>query len=525
MRWFSVFCLMVIAIGCELPLFAGYVAVERLWQTDFSTHDVAKYAIPADVYDAHGGVSGDGALVFRLTKPGDRKIVVRTGVKLSGLLQVEAVVKGTDVTRGPNHWNGPKVMYPYRRANGTTDNPQLKGVYGTYDWRTSRALVAFPEQGNDLSLVLGLEACTGEFQIDSITVSRVVEKADDPADCEVPVDPTLPRGKFLGRRNPDALRGVMSGGDMSEAAVNELAEWNVKLVRLQIAGLKDAGTPEGYRAALARQLVAKHEIVDRLWKKGIRVVLDLHQGPGCAQNKILQNRLPADYDSADLCRAWEMIATSFKGHPAIWGYDILNEPICPEATWKRLCRDVMAAVRKIDPDTPFVMSIPDQRPFDYYIPNEKVIYSPHYYSPHALTHQGVINDGILHWRYPGVIEGERWCRETIRRHLKPVIDFQLRHPDARIYIGEFSCIAWVVGDGDYVRDCISVFEEYGWDWTYHAYREWPGWDVDYDAVRENESKLYKPEHPSARKQALLEGLSFSVEKILPSPPVCGIMGI
>ena len=28
-------------------------------------------------------------------------------------------------------------------------------------------------------------------------------------------------------RNPDALRGVMSGGDMSEAAVNELADWNV----------------------------------------------------------------------------------------------------------------------------------------------------------------------------------------------------------------------------------------------------------------------------------------------------------
>ena len=105
----------------------------------------------------------------------------------------------------------------------------------------------------------------------------------------------------------------------------------------------------------------------------------------------------------------------------------------------------------------------------------------------------------------------RWNREAIRQHLKPVIDFQLKHPDARIYVGEFSCIAWVVGDGEYVRDCISVFEEYGWDWTYHAYREWPGWNVDYDAVKENETKLYKPEHPSARKQALLDGLAAGSE--------------
>ena len=196
--------LCVVLMGGVLPLFAGYVATERLWHTDFSADDVAKYAIPADVVDAHGGVSGDGALVFRLAKSGDRKIVVRTGVKLSGLFQVEAVVKGKDVTRGPNHWNGPKVMYPYRRANGTMDNPQLKGVYGTYDWQTSRAIVGFPAQGSDLALVLGLEACSGEFQIDSITVSRMVETEDDPADCEVPVDPSLPRGKFLGRHNPDA---------------------------------------------------------------------------------------------------------------------------------------------------------------------------------------------------------------------------------------------------------------------------------------------------------------------------------
>ena len=27
---------------------------------------------------------------------------------------------------------------------------------------------------------------------------------------------------------------------------------------------------------------------------------------------------------------------------------------------------------------------------------------------------------------------------------------------------------------------ISINEAYGWDWTYHAYREWQGWSVEYD---------------------------------------------
>ena len=25
---------------------------------------------------------------------------------------------------------------------------------------------------------------------------------------------------------------------------------------------------------------------------------------------------------------------------------------------------------------------------------------------------------------------------------------------------------------------ISIFEKYGWDWTFHAFREWDGWDAE-----------------------------------------------
>lgn len=34
-----------------------------------------------------------------------------------------------------------------------------------------------------------------------------------------------------------------------------------------------------------------------------------------------------------------------------------------------------------------------------------------------------------------------------------------------------------------LADLISIFNEYGWDWTYHAFREWPGWSVEHKGRR------------------------------------------
>ena len=86
-------------------------------------------------------------------------------------------------------------------------------------------------------------------------------------------------------------------------------------------------------------------------------------------------------------------------------------------------------------------------------------------------------------------------------------DFQLRH-NARIYVGEFSAIAWAPGAADYIRDCIDVFEEYGWDWTYHAFREWDGWSVEHEGMPGRLS----PSKGNDRKDALLEAFRRGVEK-------------
>ena len=99
------------------------------------------------------------------------------------------------------------------------------------------------------------------------------------------------------------------------------------------------------------------------------------------------------------------------------------------------------------------------------------------YRPHAYTHQGV-HGTKERWAYPGVINGRHYDKEALRRELQPVRDFQLAY-NVPIYIGEFSAIRWGQGAARYLQDVTEIFEEYGWDWSYHAFREWSGWSLEH----------------------------------------------
>ncbi|NLE54436.1 MAG: glycoside hydrolase, partial [Lentisphaerae bacterium] len=51
-------------------------------------------------------------------------------------------------------------------------------------------------------------------------------------------------------------------------------------------------------------------------------------------------------------------------------------------------------------------------------------------------------------------------------------------------------------------DCIAIFEEYGWDWTYHAFRESPIWSVEMTGTVD---KAVPATADTPRKRVLLEG--------------------
>ena len=112
------------------------------------------------------------------------------------------------------------------------------------------------------------------------------------------------------------------------------------------------------------------------------------------------------------------------------------------------------------------------------------------------------------------LTGETWNKDWLRKAVQPIRDFQLRHR-CRIYVGEFSAAAWAPGAENYLRDAISLFEEYGWDWTYHAFRESPIWDVDMvpsaGVAKPSSKDMVPASGDTPRKKALLDGFAGRIQ--------------
>ena len=177
-------------------------------------------------------------------------------------------------------------------------------------------------------------------------------------------------------------------------------------------------------------------------------------------------------DQQLLVDIWREIAAKYGKEPVIWGYDLLNEPRDENYVyktdggldWNRLAARIAAAIREVDPETPIIVESTDwggPEGFRTLVPinQPNMIYSFHFYYPNTFTHQGVVGkpDGVL---YPGHIAGEEWNREKLKQIMQPVIDFQ-----------------------------ISIFEENGWDWTYHAYREYNGWDAEIGSDKNDRTRI------------------------------------
>ena len=132
---------------------------------------------------------------------------------------------------------------------------------------------------------------------------------------------------------------------------------------------------------------------------------------------------------------------------------------------------------------------------------DNVIYQAHMYIPHEFTHQGVGGRKWDRCAYPDEKKG--WNRAWLRRQIEPVVAFGKRH-GARIYFGEFSAIAWADGADRYIADVASIFEEFGFDWTYHAFREWRGWSVEHECDRPDGK--FRISDDNARMRALKSAL-------------------
>ena len=510
MRRFAAF-----ALGLGLAVFsaAGQTPPgEVVFQTDFEAPEALR-AWGAESNPQARLVPGqDSRQAVEITTPAaGSNATIRLPLPLEKVcgarVRCDAMIRAEGVTLPPKPWNGVKFML--HAAAPTPLWAQQDNVAGTFDWKRVTFITRVPREATAAELVLGLEAVQGRVAFDDVRVRVLTPARVRPA--------APPAGPVFKGHDLPRLRGAMIGMQFGTNDLRVLAgEWGANHLRWQLiwggfpnspADTADLAT---YDQWLEKELRRLDALLPALTEAGVKVTLDLHTPPGGRQKADAVCRIfQVKEFQAHFLTVWERLARRYRDAPCIWAYDLVNEPcegVVPEGLddWQALALRTARAVRAIDPDRAIIIEPapwggPESLENLDLLPVPGVVYSVHMYQPHAFTHQGVYEKtNVLN--YPGLIEGRRWDQAELRRVLQPVVDFQ-RDFGVHIYLGEFSAIRWAPGTSahDYLRDCITIFEEHGWDWAYHAFREWDGWSVEHGPDRANR----QPAAPSTDREQLL----------------------
>lgn len=260
-------------------------------------------------------------------------------------------------------------------------------------------------------------------------------------------------------------------------------------------------------------------ILDDANKAGVKVILTLLSLPGNRWNQHnggkQQREIWKSFKAQNIAiQFWVNLAEQLKGHPALIGYNIKNEP-SPELVapifsdwypgdyqkWYKKIEGTPAdlnlfyektvkAIRKVDEETPIVLdsgfyATPWAFKILKPVSDSKVIYSFHMYEPYAFTsHQ---NNGKF--SYPGKIPtGETgttilsWDRKQVVEFLRPIKEWQVKHkiPSSRVFAGEFGLYRYNQTSAQYLKDVIEAINFYGWHWAFYSFREddWHGMDYE-----------------------------------------------
>ena len=449
--------------------------------------------------------------------------------------------RGENIATPTEPWLGFKFMLSWRdRFTGAMRYPGAGAPLGSFPWQNAsfRQTGWFRGADGPGTLHLGLQGTSGTvvFDLSTLEIGDLrpiwpVTNQTHRCAYSAPLGVTSDERRVTSEASPSLvtrhsslvsaqrrlpLRGVMSpsGRDMNEDDFRTLASWGATLLRYQmVRDWHGVGTNQDLDE-FDRWLDGKLDHVERVVlplasQYGLRVALDLHVTPGGRDASHEMNMFHDAAFADHFVEVWRRIARRFRGKPALYGYDLANEPqqqrdAPPGLDGWNLQRRAAEAIREIDLDVPIIVECNANDAPDGYrdlspLALTNIIYEVHMYGPGDFTHQGIQGMSMARCRWPD--ESRGWDQAYLRSILAPVRDFQLRH-GAKIYVGEFSAVAWAEGAETWLRDIISIFEEWGWDWTYHAFREWRGWSVEHEGV---DIDHMTPSADNLRKRALLDG--------------------
>lgn len=310
----------------------------------------------------------------------------------------------------------------------------------------------------------------------------------------------------------DLFRGFNVTSRVTENDIKDLKAYGANIVRVVYGYHKliDKSAPYNYKEDEFENL---DRVIALCEKYGVKVVINPHTVPGLESSDYTGSPFDSFWTSSEyqdiLAALWKKISDRYKNRgDVIYGYDLLNEPFVPDdqEIWNRIVARLTKLIRDNGDKHPIIVE-----PHGFQAPgvwidrvenigalklpdDESIIVSPHVYDPLRYTHQLVIEE------YPKLSYSAMGGKAALERSLQPIVDFQKKHPNVKILIGEFS-VARVAVDGDqFIKDAIDFFEKHKWDWTIHSFREAHPWDVEMPLGTND----MRPRAPDASRIALLK---------------------
>lgn len=187
-------------------------------------------------------------------------------------------------------------------------------------------------------------------------------------------------------------------------------EWNINIARVQIGdnAIMDFVDRDGYSRMMEVELQLLDNALALYAKYGISVIINLYSPPGGFQTR----ESPSHYRmfsslqlQNDFISVWEALAARYKDNPAVYGFDLVNEParrlelLCATCRdWPELASETFARIRQISPDKPILIKSLYGDPGELIklplIDDINVIYTYHAYPFNSYQSAGIGNSDV-----------------------------------------------------------------------------------------------------------------------------------
>lgn len=320
-------------------------------------------------------------------------------------------------------------------------------------------------------------------------------------------------------------KGVNVGGWLAQYDVNEKEKFDLKqrnrhfaefITEKDIAVIAEWGADHIRLSIDAEVLLESRDeqrfvYIDRCieWceKYRLGIILDIHeiQGHIYGQMEELIPLLKEEELQQRLIGLWELLSLRYKECTCPMMFELLNEVSDAKGgyAWNRLCRRLVAVIRRIDPERVILIGSNEQnspaelRALELY-EDPNIMYNFHFYEPLFFTHQMAhfSEDMMLYHKkihYPDEITDftafleknpqyadryrhtafcRQFDRKLLEKLLKPAFDF-MEASNGRLYCGEFGVIDQADAEDclRYCKDVAVLLREHGIGYAYWNYKE------------------------------------------------------